>query len=407
MKRRLPIHYGWVIAAAGMAGVMACLGFGRFALGMLLPSMGASLGLSYSEMGFIGTGNFVGYMVSVALVGAVVRRLGFRVTVSAALFLVAVSMVLVSRAGGFVEILVFYFLTGVGAALSNVPLMGLSAHWFNWQWRGRAAGIIVSGCSLGVIASAVMVPAINHAVGAEGWRLSWLIFGGISAVVAILCLALLRNKPADVGLRPFGDDGDGDMAPRPQRPAKPRKALIVQLGVIFLLFGFTYSIYTTFIVTTLVDEYGVSEGTAGQFWAWVGFLSLFSGPLFGTVSDRMGRKAGFAIIFLLHTAAYLLVAFDPPMALLYLSIGLFGITAWSIPAVMMATVGDYAGPAYAAATLGAITVFFGVGQIGGPAVAGVIADMTGSFAGSYLMAAAFTAMAVVWSLFLRRPAITY
>ena len=407
MKRRLPIHYGWVIAAAGMAGVMACLGFGRFALGMLLPSMGASLGLSYSEMGFIGTGNFVGYMVSVALAGAVVRRLGFRVTVSAALFLVAVSMVLVSRSGGFVEILVFYFLTGVGAAFSNVPLMGLSAHWFNWQWRGRAAGIIVSGCSLGVIASAVLVPAINQAVGAEGWRLSWLIFGGISAVVAIVCLALLRNKPADVGLRPFGDDGDGDMAPRPQRPAKPRKALIVQLGVIFLLFGFTYSIYTTFIVTTLVDEYGVSEGTAGQFWAWVGFLSLFSGPLFGTVSDRMGRKAGFAIIFLLHTAAYLLVAFDPPMALLYLSIGLFGITAWSIPAVMMATVGDYAGPAYAAATLGAITVFFGVGQIGGPAVAGIIADVTGSFAGSYLMAAAFTAVAVVCSLFLRRPAITY
>jgi len=48
---------------------------GRFSLDMLLPSMGVSLGLSYSQMGLIGTGNFVGYMISVFLAGILRPRI--------------------------------------------------------------------------------------------------------------------------------------------------------------------------------------------------------------------------------------------------------------------------------------------------------------------------------------------
>ena len=59
-RPRLPFHYAWVIVATGMLCVLACLGLGRFALGMLLPSMASSLKLSYSQIGFISTGNFVG-----------------------------------------------------------------------------------------------------------------------------------------------------------------------------------------------------------------------------------------------------------------------------------------------------------------------------------------------------------
>jgi nitrate/nitrite transporter NarK len=47
-----------------------------------------------------------------------------------------------------------------------------------------------------------------------------------------------------------------------------------------------------FIVTVLVREWGFAESVAGTFWMWIGFLSLFSGPVFGTLSDRLGRKTG-------------------------------------------------------------------------------------------------------------------
>ena len=63
LKENNKSHYGWIIVLTGMAVVFSCLGLGRFSLGMLLPSMGISLILNYSQMGLIGTGNFVGYMI--------------------------------------------------------------------------------------------------------------------------------------------------------------------------------------------------------------------------------------------------------------------------------------------------------------------------------------------------------
>src|SRR5512146_1266104 len=72
------IHYGWVIVVTGTLCIVACLGFGRFALGMLLPSMAETLKLSYSQIGFISTGNFLGYLASVLFCGNIARRIGSR-----------------------------------------------------------------------------------------------------------------------------------------------------------------------------------------------------------------------------------------------------------------------------------------------------------------------------------------
>ena len=55
------LHYGWVVVFAGLLCLFVSIGLGRMALGMLLPSMGKDIALSYAQMGFIGTGNFAGY----------------------------------------------------------------------------------------------------------------------------------------------------------------------------------------------------------------------------------------------------------------------------------------------------------------------------------------------------------
>jgi sugar phosphate permease len=119
---RTHLHYGWVIVIDGVVILFSCLGLGRFSLGMLLPSMGAALGLNYSQMGFIGTGNFIGYMISVALAGMFSKRLGARYTIFMGLVLVGGSMALISRAMTFAEVLTLYVATGMGSGLPNVPL---------------------------------------------------------------------------------------------------------------------------------------------------------------------------------------------------------------------------------------------------------------------------------------------
>ena len=69
-------HYGWYVVAAGTLCIFASLGFGRFALGMLLPAMAESLNLTYSQMGLISTSNFVGYMFAVLFCGYISAKTG-------------------------------------------------------------------------------------------------------------------------------------------------------------------------------------------------------------------------------------------------------------------------------------------------------------------------------------------
>ncbi len=399
------LHYGWIIVFTGVGVLFACLGLGRFAIGMLLPSMGQSLDLSYSQMGFIGTGNFIGYMLSVLFSGMVAKRLGARHTVFLGLLLVGGSMALISKATSFFQVMALYAGTGIGSGLANMSLMGLISHWFLKTTRGRAAGTMLSGNGLAIVFAGIFVPWINGVVGPEGWRIAWATMGVISLVISVVAVILLRNDPAQKGLAPLGKNiaGSGPAQKQTHTPGNSRKILI-HLGCIYLLFGATYSVYVTFIVTALVNEHGFGQGAAGMFWAVVGGLSIFSGPMFGGLSDRIGRRTGMMIVYFLFTFAYTMTAAPLPGLFLYASIIIFGLIVWGIPTIMSAAVGDYMGPDQAVKALGFITLFFGAGQIVGPALAGFLADATGSFSAGFWLCAALTALAVVLSFFLNpRP----
>jgi len=399
-----PFHYGWVIVLTGILTVFIALGLGRFALGMLLPAMAETLSLNYAQMGFISTSNFIGYLVAVLLSGFGAIHFGARAVITVALLLLGLSLLAVSQAKNFTAVLLLYFLTGLGSGAANVPVMGLVSHWFTPGWRGKAAGLIVTGNGLAIMFTGLLIPQINQWIGAEGWRTSWLLFGLIGIAGAFVSLVGLRNSPQSLGLEPIGGQPSAtSQVPLPSSEVKTERGIVLHLGSIYFLFGFTYVIYITFIVTTWVQERGIAETTAGTLWFWLGFLSLFSGPLFGTLSDHLGRKAGLIIVFLLQGVAYVLVAAALPDVFLYLSFGLFGLCAWSIPSIMAAAAGDYMGPQRAVAAFGAVTFFFGIGQITGPAVAGMLAEASNGFSSSYWLAAALVAIAILLTATLRKP----
>ncbi len=403
---KFPFHRAWVIAFTGTLCIFACLGFGRFALGMLLPSMASTLKLTYSQIGFISTGNFLGYLAAVLFCSHIVRKVGSRRLIFIALLIIGISMIFISRAQSFTPILFLYTITGMGSGAANVPVMGLITSWFDSSIRGKAAGFVVIGSGFAIIISGKLIPWVNNLSGNEGWRISWLILAGVVVIIAFVAFSILRNRPEDMGLKPFGSENKA-FSPV-QRTETPKQSIytnkaVYLLGAIYFLFGYTYVIYATFIVTTLVKERGFSEALAGNFWSWVGFLSLFSGPVFGSLSDKLGRKAGLMIVFSLQMLAYLMVAAKLPALFLYLSIGFYGIVAWSIPSIMVAAVSEYVGIQKALAAFGFITFIFGLGQISGPSIAGMLAEKTGSFSGSFFMAAAFAGAAIVLTGFLKKP----
>jgi sugar phosphate permease len=199
------LHYGWHIVWSSTLGIFACLGLGRFALGMLLPAMGVSLGLDYSRMGLISTCNFTGYLIAVLGCGAVAVRIGHRATITLALLAVGSSMVLIGRTHAYLMILVLYFLTGIGSGAATVPIMALASAWFSSSRRGRATGFMVIGSGFAILLAGKLIPWLNARGGEEGWRTGWMVLGGLVLAVALVDFLVLRNSPAEKGLEPYGE----------------------------------------------------------------------------------------------------------------------------------------------------------------------------------------------------------
>ena len=118
----------------------------------------------------------------------------------------------------------------------------------------------------------------------------------------------------------------------------------------------------------------------------MGWFSLVCGLIWGTVSDMIGRKGALIIVYLIHTVSFTMFALWPTPVGFTISAILFGLSAWSIPAIMAAICGDVLGPRLAPAGMGFITLFFGIGQAIGPSVAGAMADAVGSFTSPLLLA---------------------
>jgi len=404
LAHRLPFHYAWLVAVVSLIAVFASLGLGRFALGMLLPAMGQSLDLDYQEMGFISTANFVGYFFAVAVTAALVKRLGKRNLIAAGLVIGGLSMAVVSRADSVVAVLFAYAATGLASGFANVTVMTLAVQWFHGNVRGRAQGIVVTGSGVGIMFTALLVPSVNAELGPEGWRFSWSVMAALLIAVAALCFVVMRDTPDAFGLKPAGKKTGADHAATFDAPdPKHRARVIMCLGAVFMMFGGSYPIFVTFIVTDLVTERGMAESDAGTFWLLFGALSLLSGPVFGTLSDFIGRKLSMAIVYAMHLSAYLLAASSFGPWALYVAIVLFGSSAWAIPSLMGAAVGDYLVPAQAVSAFAAITLAFSVGQIAGPFLGGILAERSGDFALSYLLAASMAGVAIVLTTFLPHP----
>jgi sugar phosphate permease len=389
----------------GTLVVFGSLGLARFGYTMVLPDMQEGLEIDNAQTGALATANLVGYLMLAVIGGVVAARYGPRVVIAAGLAVAGAGMLLTGLATGFPDAAACRVLTGVGSGASNVPVMALLAAWFTTRRRGLASGIAVAGSALGLIFAGAVVPRVLSTYGDDGWRTCWFIFGGVTLLLAVGSLVLLRNRPAEVGLKPVGSGSEDAVLDRKTHGLEwgrvYRSRTVWHLGLVYVAFGFSYIIYMTFFTKHLVDGGGYTKDAAGDLFMTMGWVSLVCGLLWGTVSDVIGRRRALIIVYLIHAVAFGLFALWRTPAGFTLSAVLFGLSAWSIPAIMAAACGDALGPRLAPAALGLITLLFGIGQAVAPSIAGAMADASGSFVTALLLAAGVALLGAVGAFLLR------
>ena len=408
---REKMHYGWVVIFMGLLTTIAAHGFGRMAYTIILPAMKDGLQLDYTQLGLLGTGNFIGYLTMAIIGGFLAARFGTRIVITLALVLMGVTMALTGLAESFGFAFGMRLMTGLGNGAAFVPAMALGSAWFSMERRGFATGIVSGGIGAGTLVSGLVVPPILQAFGPEGWRMSWYILGGAVLVISGVVFFFIRNRPEDKALSPVGapeTDGRATTASQKNKASALdwtqiyRMPSVWYLGLVYFFYGLSYIIYMIFFAAYLVKEIGLSQSWAGTLWATVGGLSVFCGIIWGSISDRIGRSRGAALAYLVLGVSYIIYALVKVKFGFYLSAVLFGLTAWSIPTIMAAAAGDFVGPRLAPAGLGFVTLFFGIGQALGPLLGGYIADVTQSFTIPFLVAGGISLVGMVFSLFLKK-----
>ena len=386
------LHYGWVILVLATLVAFGALGLARFGYSIVLPAMQVDLGMDNTQAGVLAAIHVVGYLIASLLGGVLAARFGPRRVIALGLGLAGFSMILTGFADGFTAVGFWRGLAGVGSGMANIPVYGVVSAWFSARRRGLATGIAVSGSSIALIALGPLVPYLLDDFGRSGWRICWYLFGCFTLALAVAGAFLLRNSPADKGLKPIAAENNETAVDECTNKGLDwsqvyRSTTAWHLGVVYIAFGFSYIIYVTFFFKMLVAEGGYTTIGAGRLFMLMGWCSLLCGLIWGGLSDVVGRRYALLSVYLVQAAAYALVSLWPSNEVFIVSSVMFGITAWSIPGIMAAACGDLFGYRLAPAALGFITVFFGVGQAISPGIAGAMADAAGSFSSAFLLAA--------------------
>ena len=401
------MHYAWVIVLTGILAFMLAHGFGKMSFTVILPFMRDGLSLTYTQVGLIASGNFIGYLTISFVGGFLASRFGARNIIFLSLLVTGAGLLLTGLSDSFLFAFVTRLITGFGNGGVPVPMITLPAIWFSIKKRGLAMGIVNMGVGLGLSIAGLLLPYCISYYGPQGWKYAWYLMGATVLVGSFVCYALLRDHPREKGLTMYGGDAHEERGNTPENitlGSALRRVMgesqIWKLSSVYLAFGFSYIIYLTFFIAYLTKELGMPTTEAGRIFALLGFLSIFCGLPRGSLSDRIGRRYASTFGHLTLAVSFLLFAcYKQPLGA-YLSAIIFGLTAFAIPVIIAAAVGDAVGGQLASAGFGLVTLFFGIGQVFAPFIGGWIKDTTGTFTMAFILCTTVAILAAFFSYFL-------
>ncbi|MDE0204612.1 MAG: YbfB/YjiJ family MFS transporter [Candidatus Tectomicrobia bacterium] len=359
------------LALAGLLSLVVAIGIGRFVYTPILPYMTAGLGLAKSQAGLLASANYLGYLLGALAVARRAPPGDQRRWLLGALAVSGLSTGAMALTTGMAPFLLLRFANGIAGALTMV--LGSSLVMDRLALAGRAgwASLMYVGVGGGVTISALAVPAI--AAGGGDWKSPWLFCGAIAVTLSLVVAVLFRKPQAARGAPPT----DGN---RPPAPGLGRFVLA------YGLFGFGYVTTATF-VSDMVRADPLLQPAEQWVWLYVGLTAAPSAPLWNWAGRRWGNGRAFVTACLIEAVGVALsvsgAGIWPVLAAASLLGGTFvGLTAIGLVHVRHLSGGD------PRRNLALMTAAFGLGQMIGPTLTGVLYDTLGSYQVPSLLAVA-------------------
>ncbi len=272
---RRNIHYGW--AMVGVTFLTALISAGTVgAPGVFIVPLQNEFGWTTAEISSALSIRFILFGLMAPFAAALLNRYGLRNVTLSALLIVASALV---------------------ASLAMTKVWQLMLLW--GVVRGLVVGILTASVATGQL---VFLPLVATLTDHYGWRIALALICVMLGVAAFAVLLVMRDRPSDLGLRPFGDEGT---QPLPAPPPNNAPIMAAALGalrdaaktrvfwILFLTFFICGASTNGLIQVHLIPmclDFGIPQVQAASLLAAMGVFDFFGTIVSGWLSDRYDNR---------------------------------------------------------------------------------------------------------------------
>jgi MFS family permease len=410
LDRPRRVHPAWWVAAATFLALVGAAGF-RATPGVLLDPLHAEFGWSVSTISLAVSVNMALYGLTSPFAAALMERFGVRRVVACALLVVSAgSGLTVFMTASWQLILCWGLLVGLGTGSMALALVAtVTGRWFVAR-RGLVSGVLTAGSAAGQL---VFLPLLAWLSEQHGWRSAALAVSWAALAVSPLVFWLLRDRPRDLGVSPYGGTPADDVVPvRTGAAALAVRALYTAgrtrgfwlLAGAFMICGATTMglIQPHFIPAA--HDHGMPQTMAAGLLAVVGLFDIVGTIASGWLTDRFDPRWLLLAYYVLRGLALLALPtlFGPDLRPDMLAFIIFYGLDWvaTVPPTM-ALCRELFG-ASAPVVFGWVFASHQIGAAMAALVAGVVRDQLGSYDLAWYGGGMLSVLAGGLSLLVRR-----
>ena len=288
------LHYAWIVAAVTFFVLLITAGI-RATPGVFMVPLETEFGWSRTVISAAVAINIALFGLIGPFAASVIDKWGLRRTVAAAIALLATSVAISTRMHDEWQLMLLWgVLVGTGTGVTSMVLAAIVAtRWFEAR-RGLVLGVLSAANATGQL---VFLPLLARLTEDRGWRSAAFLVAGAAAVVCVVALIFLRDRPEHLGLRRYGQphDEDGRSAARAMSPfealrmATRSRAFWILAGTFFVCGASTNGLIGTHLIAACHD-YGIPQVRSAQLLAVMGIFDIVGTTASGWLTDRYSSR---------------------------------------------------------------------------------------------------------------------
>lgn len=296
---RRNIHYGWTMVALTFFTALVTAG-AVGAPGVFIVPLQHEFGWSTAEISSALSIRFILFGLMAPFAAALLNRYGLRnVTLAAQLVVVSALLLSLGMTQVWHLIALWGVVIGLGTGMTALVLGAtVATRWFT-ERRGLVIGILTASTATGQL---VFLPLLAKITDQYGWRVGLSLMCVLLGVSASAVLLLMRDRPSDLGLRPYGDNGTGPLAVAPAtkapimaaalgtlRDASQSRVFWILFATFFICGASTNGLVQVHLIPMCLD-FGIPQVQAASLLAAMGIFDFFGTILSGWLSDRYDNR---------------------------------------------------------------------------------------------------------------------